>query len=82
VREALRVIFSDRADFDLYLCADTPEQYVELASRAISDRAHRERVGAANREYIERFVSSPEAEAARFIAHLDALCAGVPTASA
>jgi glycosyltransferase involved in cell wall biosynthesis len=82
VREALRRIFTDRADFDLYLCADTPEQYVELASRAISDRAHRDRVGAANREYIERFVSSPEAEAAKFIAHLDALCARVPMETA
>ena len=82
VREALRQIFSDRADFDLYLCADTPEQYVELASRAISDRAHRDRVGAANRAYIERFVSSPEAEAAKFVAHLDALCARVPVEAA
>jgi len=79
VREALRVIFSRERDFDLYLCAETPEEYVELASRAIADAAHRARVGAANREYIERFVSSPEAEATKLLAHLDHLCAKVPT---
>ena len=71
----LRGIFTDRAEFDLYLCAEAPEGYVEMASRVISDPAWRARVGAANRAYIEAFVSSPEAEAVKFLDHLDALCA-------
>jgi len=80
-REVLREIFTDARDFDLYLCAETPDEYVELASRAISDASHRARAGAANRAYMERFCSSPEAEAAKLIDHFDALCATVPTRS-
>jgi glycosyltransferase involved in cell wall biosynthesis len=82
VHERLQRIFTEREAFDLYLCADTPAQYVELAGRLVTDAGYRARVGAANRQYIEEFASSPEAEASKLLDHLDAFCAAVPAGSA
>ena len=78
VRSHLRRIFTEKSDFDLYACADTPAEYVAIASALISDPGLRAKVGAANRAYIEAYVSSPEIEAAKFLDHLEALFAAIP----
>ena len=70
-RERLRSIFSAERDFDLYACAADAREYVALASRLIGDAGLRDRMGAANRAFIEAFLCSPGEEARKFLDHLD-----------
>lgn len=81
VRDRLRAIFSAERDFDLYLCASDSPDYIGRASRLVEDAAMRERVGTANRTFIDEFLSSPEDEARKFLDHLDELFETIPTVS-
>ena len=78
--ERLRRTFTATADFDLYFCARDPAQYVQMASALVESEALRARAGAANREFITTFLSSPEDEARKFLDHLDELFETIPTA--
>ena len=71
--ETLRTIFTRERDFDLYFCASTPGEYVALAASLVADARLRALAGAANRAYVETFMSSPDDEARKFLDHLDAL---------
>ena len=77
-RERLRAIFTGERDFDLYLCAGSPAEYTAIASRLIGDAALRARAGAANRAFIEAFLSSPADEARKLLDHLDELFETLP----
>ena len=77
-RRDLRAIFTGQADFDLYCCARDPAGYVDLAQRLVTDARLRERTGAANRAFIERFLCSPVDEGRKFLDHLDELFATTP----
>jgi hypothetical protein len=76
--DTLKSVFSDTRDFDLYFCASSPGEYVEMASRLIGDVELRKRAGQANQRFIETFLSSPEAEARKLIDHLDQLFESIP----
>jgi glycosyltransferase involved in cell wall biosynthesis len=76
--DTLKSVFSDARDFDLYFCASSPEEYVEMASRLIDDAELRKRAGQANQRFIETFLSSPEAEARKLLDHLDQLFESIP----
>jgi glycosyltransferase involved in cell wall biosynthesis len=78
-RERLRAIFTAERDFDLYRCAGSPDEYVAMAGALVADAGLRSRVGSANRAFIEAFLSSPAAEARKFLAHLDAIFETIPT---
>lgn len=78
VREKLRAIFTGERDFDLYLCAASPEEYVAMASRLVTEPALRTRAGAANRAFIEGFLTSPHDEARKLLDHLDNLFTTLP----
>jgi glycosyltransferase involved in cell wall biosynthesis len=77
-REDVRRIFTRSADYDLYHCASSPGDYVERASALVGDAGLRERSGAANREFIARFLSSPDDEARKFLDHLDHWTGALP----
>jgi glycosyltransferase involved in cell wall biosynthesis len=77
-REKLRQVFTHERDFDLYQCAATTAEYVALASRLVEDAGLRARAGAANREFIAAFVSSPRDEGRKFLDHLDEVFATLP----
>ena len=79
VRERLRAIFTRERDFDLYLCAASADEYVAMAGRLIADPELRARAGAANRAFIEGFLSSPHDEARKLLDHLDDLFTTIPT---
>lgn len=78
VRARMLGIFTRDDDFDLYQCADSPAQYVDMASRLLGDPEHRARVGAANREFVRAFLSSPDEEARKLLDHLDDLFETIP----
>jgi len=78
VREAMRHIFTRERAFDLYFCAASPEEYFEMAQRLIEDQALARAAGAANRRYIETFLSSPRDEAKKFLDHMDEIFAAIP----
>ena len=80
VRAELERIFTAAQPFDLYACAASADEYVEKASRLIEDPEMRARSGAANREFVRAFLSCPEAEARKFLDHLDAIFATSPSA--
>jgi glycosyltransferase involved in cell wall biosynthesis len=80
VRAELERIFTAVQPFDLYACASSADEYVEMASRLIEDVGLRARTGAANREFVRAFLSSPEAEARKFLDHLDAIFETLPAA--
>ncbi len=80
VAARLCAAFTQRNEYDLYFCARTPDEYVEMASRLVGDAALRAAAGAANRAFIEAFLSSPEAEARKFMGHLDELIGALPAA--
>ena len=80
-RERLRAIFTERADFDLYLCARNVDEYMDMASRLIADASLRTRAGGANRAFITEFLSSPDDEARKFLDHLDELFETIPQVS-
>ncbi len=71
VREQMRSIFTRERDFDLYFCAASPQEYFEYSDRLIADAVLRRDAGAANRRFIEAFLSSPRDEAKKFLDHLD-----------
>jgi len=77
VREAMRPIFTRESDFDLYFCAAAPDEYFAMAQRLIEDRTLARDAGAANRRYIEAFLSSPRDEAKKFLDHLDEIFAAI-----
>lgn len=79
VRERLCGIFTRSRDFDLYLCAASPAEYISMAARLISDPELRSHAGAANRAFIEGFLSSPHDEARKLLDHLDDLFTTLPT---
>ena len=76
--ENLRRIFTATTDFDLYQCASSPADYVERASTLVADPELRRRSGAANREFISRFLSSPDDEGRKFLDHLDHWTGALP----
>jgi glycosyltransferase involved in cell wall biosynthesis len=78
VRERMRSMFTESRDFDLYRCAATPAEYEAIASALVDDAPLRARVGAANRAFIEAFLSSPHDEARKLLAHLDAIFETLP----
>ena len=74
-------IFTHEREFDLYFCASTASEYVAMAERLIGDAALRARAGAANRAFIEGFLSSPHDEARKLLDHLDQVFATIPSRS-
>lgn len=74
----LEAIFTREKPFDLYMCADSPQSYVDIASRLIEEPGLGAASGAANRRYMEEFASSPRAEARKFLDHLDQLFESIP----
>ncbi len=76
--ESLRHIFTRERDYDLYHCASSAADYVERASALVADSDLRSRSGAANREFMSRFLSSPDAEARKFLDHLDHWMGAMP----
>jgi glycosyltransferase involved in cell wall biosynthesis len=53
-------VFHARSPRPLYLMANTPAEYVEMASRLIEDVDHRQAVGNAVRTFTEEFLSASE----------------------
>lgn len=79
VREQMRAIFTRERDFDLYLCANSADEYFAIAERLITDATLRRDAGAANRRFIETFLSSPRDEATKLLDHLDQIFASATT---
>jgi glycosyltransferase involved in cell wall biosynthesis len=75
VRERMRSIFTRERDFDLYFCAANAQEYFDCADRLIADALLRRDAGAANRRFVETFLSSPREEAKKFLDHLDEIFA-------
>jgi len=63
-------IFAPDSAASLYLCAESPQQYVQHTVRLMNSPEFRVRVGAAGRTFMARYYSDPEQSAKEFSAHM------------
>jgi len=75
LRKELTTVFTHQTTGDLYLCAEDPKEYTDMAIRLVRDSAFRNLCATANQQFIQKFMSDPGRTSRQLVTLLDELFA-------